>query len=173
MILLLVGLIDDMKNLSPNLRFMFQIGVCLAIIFLTDVRVDDFGQLLSRDVLELNWLAIPLTLFAALGVINSFNLIDGLDGLSGTMFLLTAAGMAGFAFLNGHESMACFLLITGGAVAGFLLLNARFPWNEKALIFLGNSGSLMLGLIVAWSLIYLGSGPSRSFMPMTAVWLWM
>ncbi len=51
------------------------------------------------------------------------------------------------------------------------MLNARLPWNARARVFLGDSGSLMLGLVLAWCLIKLGSGPERAFMPMTAVWL--
>jgi UDP-GlcNAc:undecaprenyl-phosphate GlcNAc-1-phosphate transferase len=94
-----------------------------------------------------------------------------MDGLSGAMFLITAAGMAGFAGLAGQMGMLWFLLIATAAVLGFLSLNARFPWNGQARVFMGNSGSLLLGLLLAWCLIKLGSGPDRAFMPMTAVWL--
>jgi UDP-GlcNAc:undecaprenyl-phosphate GlcNAc-1-phosphate transferase len=170
-VLFLTGLLDDLIELNVLLRLFLQIMVCLAIIHFTGVQLHDFGQLFSNNVFVLGWPAVAITIFAALGVINSFNLIDGMDGLSGAMFLIAAGGMAGFATSAGQSSMLWFLLIAMAAVLGFLLLNARLPWNARARVFLGDSGSLLLGLVLAWSLIKLGSGTDRAFMPMTAVWL--
>ena len=170
-VLLITGLVDDLRGLSPKLRFLVQIGVCLWLILFTGVYLGDFGRLFSSAVLRLGWLAVPITIFSALGVINAFNLIDGLDGLSGVIFLVAAAGMALFAALAGQQAMLWFLLLSMATVVGFLLLNARLPWNRHARIFLGDSGSLLLGLLLAWCFIRLGSGVDRAFMPMTAVWL--
>jgi len=170
-VLFLVGLLDDLVELNALLRLFLQLAVCLAIMHFTGVQLHDFGRLFSSEVVALGWLAGSITIFSALGVINSFNLIDGMDGLSGAMFLITAAGMAGFAALAGQTAIFWFLLLAMAAVLGFLVLNARLPWNDKARVFLGDSGSLMLGLLLAWCLIKLGSGPDRAFMPMTAVWL--
>jgi UDP-GlcNAc:undecaprenyl-phosphate GlcNAc-1-phosphate transferase len=170
-VLFLTGLLDDLLELNVLLRLFLQLAVCLAIIHFTGVQLHDFGRLFSAEVFVLGWPAVAITIFAALGVINSFNLIDGMDGLSGAMFIITAAGMAAFAALSGQASMMWFLFIAMAAVMGFLMLNARLPWNVRARVFLGDSGSLMLGLVLAWCLIKLGSGPERAFMPMTAVWL--
>jgi len=170
-LLMMTGLVDDLRGLSPALRFVVQVVICLAIIELGGVRLDDFGRLFTGEVLQLGWLAIPITIFSAMGVINSFNLVDGMDGLSGAIFLVAASGMALFASWAGQTAIFWFLLIAMAAVLGFLLLNARFPWNSKARIFLGDSGSLVLGLILAWCFIRMGSGPNRAYMPMTAVWL--
>jgi len=170
-VLFLVGLLDDLFELNALLRLFLQLAVCLAIMHFTGVQLHDFGRLFSSEVVALGWLAGAITIFSALGVINSFNLIDGMDGLSGALFLVAAAGMAGFAALAGQMGIFWFLLIAMAAVLGFLLLNVRFPWNARARVFLGDSGSLMLGLLLAWCLIKLGSGPDRAFMPMTAVWL--
>ncbi len=171
LVLMITGLIDDLRGLSAYLRFALQVVICLLIIHLTGVRLDDFGRLFSGSVVQLGWLAVPITIFAAMGVINSFNLIDGMDGLSGAIFLVAAAGMALFAQLAGQLAMLWFLLIAISAVLGFMLLNARFPWNTKARVFLGDSGTLALGLLLAWCFIRLGNGVDRAFMPMTAVWL--
>jgi UDP-GlcNAc:undecaprenyl-phosphate GlcNAc-1-phosphate transferase len=170
-VLLLAGLIDDLLGLSAYSRLLLQLVVCLAIIHFSGVRLDDFGRLFSGEVLVLGWLAVPITVFSALGVINAFNLIDGMDGLSGAIFLVAGAGMALFATWSGETAMLWFLLLAMAAVMGFMILNARWPWNTSARVFLGNSGSLMLGLVLAWCLIRLGSGAERAFVPMTAVWL--
>lgn len=169
--LLVVGMLDDVHELSPLARLLTQAGACLWVIQQAGVQLGDFGQLFSADVLNLGWLAVPITVFAAMGVINAFNLIDGMDGLSGTVFLIAAAGMALFARLAGQHAVLLLLLIASGAVLGFLVFNARWPWNPRARTFLGDSGALLLGFLLAWCAIRLGSGADRAYMPMTAVWL--
>jgi len=170
-VLLITGLVDDLRGLTPAIRFLMQMLACAIVIRFTGVQIHDFGELFSGTTLVLGVLSIPITVFAAMGVINSFNLIDGMDGLSGTIFLVAASGMALLAWLGDDLIAAWFLLIAMGAVSGFLLLNARLPWNGKARLFLGDAGSLMLGFMLAWCFIRLGGGNQRVFGPMTAVWL--
>ena len=171
LMMVITGMVDDRHHLSAALRFLIQMGACLVIILWADVRLMDFGRLMWDDVFGLGWLAGPITIFAAIGVINSFNMIDGMDGLAGSIFLVAAAGMALFAALAGDSGMLWLLLVSMAAVLGFLVLNARSPWNEKARAFLGDAGSLLLGFILAWCFIALGSGQDRAYTPMTAVWL--
>jgi UDP-GlcNAc:undecaprenyl-phosphate GlcNAc-1-phosphate transferase len=170
-VLLTTGLIDDLRGLSALLRLLIQSGVCLLVINYAGVRLEDFGRLIGPGMLELGWMANPITVFAALGVINAFNMVDGMDGLSGLIYIVAAGAMALFAAHNGQETMVWLLLTSLAAVLGFMLLNARFPWNASARVFLGDSGSLLLGFLLAWCFIRLGSGAQRAFMPMTAVWL--
>jgi UDP-GlcNAc:undecaprenyl-phosphate GlcNAc-1-phosphate transferase len=170
-LMLLLGLWDDMKGASQNLRLFLQMAVCLLMIFIGEVHLADFGSLFTSNVVMLGWLAIPITVFAALGVINSFNLIDGMDGLAGSIYLVAILGILFMAWGSGQDALLAFLLVSSAAVLGFLLLNARLPWNSRARVFLGNSGSLFMGFILAWCLIRAGNGPERLFMPMTAVWL--
>ena len=175
LLMLVIGMADDRQELSATLRFLVQIGACLLMVLYADVRLDDFGRLLSDEVLGLGWFAVPITIFSALGVINAYNMIDGLDGLAGSIFVVAAAGMALFAAQAGQIEVLWTLLISISAVLGFMLLNARLPWNHRARVFLGDGGSLLLGFILAWCFISLGSdhnaAGARAFMPMTAVWL--
>ena len=170
-----VGLIDDLREVPATLRFAVQIVACLVMVYHADVRLLDFGRLFWDDVLELGPLNAFITIFAAMGVINAFNLIDGMDGLAGTLFIIAATGMAWFA---GHEGLLQMVLLLGllnAAVAGFLLWNARWPWNPRGRLFLGDSGSAFLGFVLAWCFIALGNEQAylaeRAYMPMTAVWL--
>jgi UDP-GlcNAc:undecaprenyl-phosphate GlcNAc-1-phosphate transferase len=175
LLMTLTGMADDRLKLSTALRFLIQMGACLIMILYADVRLDDFGRLFYDEVLTLGWLAGPVTIFAAIGVINAFNMIDGMDGLAGSIFLVAAAGMAVFAARAGQGELQWTLLLSIGAVLGYLMLNARLPWNKKARVFLGDGGSLLLGFILAWCFIALGSDHKeagvRAFMPITAVWL--
>jgi UDP-GlcNAc:undecaprenyl-phosphate GlcNAc-1-phosphate transferase len=169
--MLIAGLADDIAELGPLMRLLLQTGACCLMIALGGVVLTDLGPLFSMADLELTFFSAPITIFAALGVINAFNMIDGMDGLGGSIFLVASTGMALFAFAGQQSEMALFLLMASAAVAAFLLLNARFPWNAKARVFMGNSGSMMLGFILAWFFISAGNGERQIFMPMTAVWL--
>ncbi len=170
-VLCLIGLLDDARGLSPSVRFVVQALACLLVLQSSGVKLEDFGSLLWNAPLELGVLAVPVTLFSALGVINAYNMIDGMDGLAAIIFVITSAGLALLAAIAGHMEMTLYLLIAIGTVVGFMLLNLRLPWNPKARIFLGDAGSLLLGFILAWCLIKEGSGPERALSPMTAVWL--
>ena len=175
LLMFVVGMIDDYRPLSATVRFIVQMAACMLIIVYADVQLDDFGQLIWDRQFTLGWLSIPVTVFAAMGVINSFNMIDGMDGLGGTIFLVAVAGMALLAGMALQIKIHLLLLVAFSAMFGYLLLNARFPWNKKARVFMGDSGSMFLGFFLAWCFISLGSvhneAGERAFIPMTAVWL--
>ena len=174
-LIFLAGLFDDRRGLSPITRFVVQVAACLVMVYHGKVYLLDFGPLFTGGVLELGPLYVPITIFAAMGVINAFNMIDGMDGLAGGIFMVAAAGLAMYSGFAGAEHLHWVLLVALFSVLGFMLLNARFPWNAKARVFLGDSGSTLLGFVLAWCFIALGSDLNetgrRVFMPMTAVWL--
>jgi len=174
-LLFLAGLADDRRHLSPWVRFIVQVSACLFMVYWGGVHLEDFGGLFTSSVLELGPLYIPITIFAALGVINAFNMIDGMDGVAGGLFMVSAVGLALYAGFGGVVHLHWILVAALFAVLGFLLLNARFPWNPRARVFMGDSGSTFLGFLLAWSFISLGNdfneSGQRAFMPMTAVWL--
>jgi UDP-GlcNAc:undecaprenyl-phosphate GlcNAc-1-phosphate transferase len=169
--LLIFGFIDDKWFLSATSRFVVEIIGFLVMIFLGGVALHDFGELMWNGTLSLGFLWVPITVFAALGVINAYNMIDGLDGLAGSIFVVAAGGMAYLAFQAGNLQSFELLMLAVSAVAGFLLFNARFPWNKKGRLFLGDSGSRLLGFFLAWQFIDLGSDIDRVYAPITAIWL--
>ena len=170
-LVLVGGLIDDRWTLSAGIRFLVQICACLTMTLLGEVVLSNMGHLFFAQLLSLGWLAIPITIFSAVGVINAFNMIDGMDGLSGAVFIVAAGSMSWLAAGVGRSDDQMVLLIATAATLGFTLLNARFPWNRTARVFLGDSGSTLLGFVLAWYLIDLSQGPNRAFAPITAVWL--
>ena len=93
--------------------------------------------------IELGPLGIPLTVLWLIGCINALNLIDGMDGLASVVGLSTAAMMGLIAASEGHIHVSIIALVLAGALAGFLVLN-----RPPASIFLGDSGSMVIGLTV-------------------------
>ena len=170
-LMLVTGMLDDLHELGPRIRFLLQISACCIMIFTSGVVLTDFGRLMWDGVLSLGWLSIPITIFSALGVINAFNMMDGIDGLSSTIFIIAALAMAWLAARAGFDLNVAILMLAAAAALGFFLVNARLPWIRRARVFLGDSGSMFLGLLLAWQFIDLGNGDDRAFAPMTAVWL--
>lgn len=139
-IICLVGLADDRWGLKARQKLVGQI-IAIAILM--------SGGLMIRSIALLGWqielglLAIPFTLFWLLGAINSLNLIDGADGLASTVGIVLSLSIASMALLMGQEAEAAVALALAGALAGFLIFN--FP---PATIFLGDTGSMLIGLVL-------------------------
>lgn len=89
MIMLYTGTMDDILDLSPALRFLIEIGTVLLLIFVGGYTLNDFHGLWGLNQIP-QGVAIPLTVFAAVGIINAINLIDGVDGLSSGYCILTS-----------------------------------------------------------------------------------
>src|SRR5690606_22393334 len=95
-------------------------------------------------------LSLPLTVIATVGLINAINLVDGVDGLAGTLVLAALVMLSAAAVYAGNGALAGEVLILAGAVIGFLAWNFRVPGRCRAAAFMGNSGSALLGLAIAW-----------------------
>ncbi|MDD5593816.1 MAG: MraY family glycosyltransferase [Candidatus Margulisbacteria bacterium] len=145
-IVLLMGLMDDMRRLKPLTKLFWQVvGASVAIYFGVEIS---FVTNPINGILPLGFIAIPLTLLWLVGMTNAVNLIDGLDGLAAGVTLI-AAGTLFFVALRTHQPGAALLMLAlAGTALGFLRYNF-FP----ASIFLGDSGSYFLGFVLAASAI--------------------
>jgi UDP-GlcNAc:undecaprenyl-phosphate GlcNAc-1-phosphate transferase len=134
------------------------------------VRLHNLGALTGGDHLLLGGYAIAFTVFAGVGIINAVNMIDGMDGLAGGFFVLLIGITMG---ASAGENLATGLLpwLTMGSVLGFLVFNLRLPWQRQARVFLGDSGSLVLGYVLVWLAIQSSQSPTAAIDPITAVWL--
>lgn len=113
------------------------------------VQLHNFGFLFCEGWLGLGPLAVPITVFSALGVTKVFNVIDGMDGLAGSLALVQLLGLAFLARRGGFREEHAVLLIVAGATLGLLLLNFRFPRRERPRAFLGDWTSSWLGFVLA------------------------
>ena len=147
--LMCVGMVDDKKGLNATLRFLIEIAVVSGLILLSGNMIDQFSGVFG--VYQLQWyVAFPLSVVAGVGIINSINLIDGVDGYS-SGYVCMACLMFGVVFIEAHIyglGFTCF--IAAGAVLPFFLHNV---FGQKTKMFIGDSGTLMLGTLMT-SLVF-------------------
>lgn len=169
-LILFIGTVDDAKELTPFVRMLGHSLVALAMAVVAGVELNSLGALVSNQPINLGVLTIPLTVFATVGVINAINMSDGIDGLSGGLVIVTLSFISVCAFSSGQGVAGSFCLIMICSILAFLSLNFRRPWHKKALVYLGDAGSTMLGFILAWLLIESTQGVVPTFSPVYALW---
>jgi UDP-GlcNAc:undecaprenyl-phosphate GlcNAc-1-phosphate transferase len=170
-LLVAVGLYDDLRDLRWYWRILAQAIAALIMIEWGGVRVEQIGPALGLGPMSLGALSVPFTVFATVGLINAMNMIDGADGLAGSLGLAALAMLAAAALYAGNAVLAGRLSVLCGALAAFVAWNVRLPWRPRARVFLGNAGSALLGLVIAWSAFRLTQNPGHPVNPVLALWL--
>ena len=139
-LVVLFGLIDDIKHIGFKPKFAGQIAAALIVIFYGGLKIQTFGMLAPEGFLLPDWISIPLTLIAVVAVTNAINLSDGLDGLAGGISLLSFLCAGYLAYLCDFQSLEIMSVAMIGAIFGLLRYNT-YP----AVVFMGDSGSQLLG----------------------------
>lgn len=170
-LLLAVGVLDDLHDLRWWWRILAQVAAALALVYVGGVRVEQLGGVFGFPELTLGALSVPLTVVATVGLINAINLIDGSDGLAGSLVLAAFLMLSAAALYAGNAGLAGETLVLAGAVGGFLLWNFRLPGRSCAAAFMGNSGSALLGLAIAWVCFSLTQNPGHPVSPVLALWM--
>jgi len=148
----LLGLADDLRNLSAKFKFAAQAIIAVSVYFM-GYQIGDVS--LPFDVvISLGWLSLPVTVLWIVGVMNAINLIDGLDGLASGVSLFAVTTLFVLSLLSGNVVVGLTAASLGGALLGFL----RYNFNPAS-IFMGDSGSLFLGFVLAVTAI---SGSAKS-----------
>jgi len=138
----LLGLYDDLRGASPKLKLALQLVAAIVPVAL-GVQIESIN-LPMLPMIELSWTAIPITILWIVGITNALNLIDGLDGLAGGVALFGLAPVIIIAVSGGNHLPALVASCLAGAVLGFLVFNFH-----PARIFMGDTGSMFLGYILA------------------------
>lgn len=165
--LVLLGMLDDKWGLSIRVRLFAQFVVTGFGILVAGVHITDFGVWHPNSVDFPIWISVPLTLLVVVGLTNTFNLSDGLDGLCAGYFLIAIINLVLVIFLWDIKfGLAVELASIFGIVFGFWLVNIGALTGAR--LFLGDAGSLFLGFLIAWVLIF--ATQVGSVEPTAALW---
>lgn len=154
LVLLLLGIADDIKNLSPSLRFCVELFV-VGIYTLTQYMINGLYGLWNIESLPL-WISVPLSIIAGVGIINSINLIDGVDGYSSGFGIVSCVIFGTFFWHCEQEVFAIFLFVTAASLLPFFFYNVF----GKKKMYIGDGGTLMIGAIMSSCVFYLLSSSS-------------
>jgi UDP-GlcNAc:undecaprenyl-phosphate GlcNAc-1-phosphate transferase len=142
LIIALLGLYDDLRGAGAGRKFLVQFLVA-GLLYYLGFRFDVIANPLGRPIM-LGWMGVPFTLLWIVGVINAMNLIDGLDGLAGGVALIAVVTTFLVSLQRGHPVMVLFSAALAGSIIGFLFYNFN-----PATIFMGDTGSMFLGFVLA------------------------
>jgi UDP-GlcNAc:undecaprenyl-phosphate GlcNAc-1-phosphate transferase len=166
------GVWDDRHQASCLFRFGGQIAAAAIMVIVGGITLNDLGYLSTEEYLfYLGRWSGPLTIFAAVGVMNALNMSDGMDGLAGSLSLVTILSLVLLTVTAGEIQTSVELMVIGSAILGFLVYNLRWRGRRFAAVFMGDGGSLLLGFLLAWYLIGLSQGHGRIMSPVTALWI--
>lgn len=144
-ILFFLGIKDDILILSPKKKLLIQIAASVLLITLGDLRINSLYGLLGFNNIPY-FLSIIFTTFIFISLINAINLLDGIDGLAGTVGVM-ASICFGYLFFNlGLYAHATLAFSLAGSLIGFL----RYNWSTKNKIFMGDTGSLIVGFLLSF-----------------------
>lgn len=147
--LVIMASVDDAVGLGVKSRLYLQMLCAAAMFYLGDVQLLQLQNLIGAGLVEFSpAVGFFFTLFCTIGVVNAFNMIDGADGLAGTLALLSLCALGYSAFAAGDEVAAHTLFVFSGSVAAFLLFNIRFGFKQGR-VFMGDAGSMLLGFLLA------------------------
>jgi UDP-GlcNAc:undecaprenyl-phosphate GlcNAc-1-phosphate transferase len=147
-VLFFTGIKDDLVELSPIKKLVGQLFASLSVIIITDIRIHSFFGIFGIDVLPYA-VSVLFTLFVFILLINAFNLIDGVDGLAGSIGITSSCLFGVYFYANGNDSM----LFISVSLIGSLLTFLVFNFSKTKKIFMGDTGSMVIGFMLAYQAI--------------------
>jgi len=157
-IMFLVGLTDDLKDLTPSVKFLGQLLALSILIIQSDYRILSFHGFLG--IYELNmFFSVSISMFLIIAFINAFNLIDGIDGMSSITGIVISACF-GFLF---YKLQLFFFMFISFAIISMLLAFLRYNFSSRKKIFMGDTGSLVIGLVLGLLTLKLLTLQSETF----------
>jgi len=168
--MVLIGTLDDFYDLNAGLRLIAQFLIASLMVFGANLYITNLGDLIGTGVLELGIFGPIFTMLAVVTAINAFNMMDGLDGLVGSLSINTFIAIGLLAYFSSTTFNTSLPTICLGAILAFLFFNVgRFKGN-KYKVFMGDAGSMLIGLTIIWLMSYSSQGDQSLMNPITAVW---
>jgi len=166
LIIVVLGVIDDLRELTYSQKFFFQF-IAAFLMILGAIRSGIFPSIfgIEDSSVILNSVGMVISLLWLVGTTNAINMIDGMDGLAGTTSLISAVALSIVAFLWGNPVIGFVLLTLSGAILGFLMFN-----THPARVFMGDGGSMFIGFMLAFSgWLLVDSGPDNIIAAMVPI----
>ncbi len=170
-VLLLVGVTDDLVDMTVGWKLIAQITAAVVVTSWGNVQIVSIGDWFGTGPILLGDWSIPVTVFCLVGLINAVNMLDGIDGLAGGFALLVLSIFSAVLFLAGNEQSGVLAALLAACTAGFLLLNMRSPMLFQARVFLGDAGTMVLGLAIGWFAIEASTSGVSWFSPVAVLWV--
>lgn len=162
-----VGLLDDIYTVRPIVRVLVQTSAILLMYYGANLALAGIGNPFGLGEIMLGPVALIGTVVVGITVINAYNLIDGVDGLAGTIVIITLTALA---IANGAGIATSIALVTIAAVLGFLIFNFPSVHNRRIRAFMGDAGSTFLGLLIVGVSLSVTQGESRAISPVAVLW---
>tara|TARA_R110002167_G_scaffold366448_1_gene597406 strand:- start:27821 stop:28891 length:1071 start_codon:yes stop_codon:yes gene_type:complete len=173
-LLVFIGTMDDIYDLSVAPRIIFQGIVATVMVFGGGIYIHEFGDLFLIGNIDIGSYGMIFTMLACIAAINAFNMVDGIDGLAGSMSIISISSIAILTLLANNNADVLLQLILVVAIIPYLFYNVSTRNLDGKKIFMGDAGSMFMGLTVMWLLV-LGSQAqgtqAASFRPVTALWI--
>ncbi|MBF0296822.1 MAG: undecaprenyl/decaprenyl-phosphate alpha-N-acetylglucosaminyl 1-phosphate transferase [Magnetococcales bacterium] len=168
---LLIGYLDDMHDIRASTRFVLEILLALWVILHSKVDIHTLGNLFGFGELTLGRFSVPFTTICFVGLVNAVNMSDGLDGQAGGQSLIALLLMLHLAIAGERWEEATLLLTFVAVVVAFLAFNGPWFGRKAALVFMGDAGSMLLGVALLWFSVTLTQWEPSVMAPITALWL--
>lgn len=166
-----IGALDDKYDLRVRIRIVGQIIIASLMIYGVGGYISNLGNLFGLGDIQLGPIGIVFTYLAIIVVINAYNMVDGIDGLIGSLSLNTFTAIAILFLMNGNQGYLTYPLILATATLPYLMFNLGYFKKYSKKIFMGDAGSMFIGLSVIWLLTIGTQGDNASFRPVTALWI--
>lgn len=167
-LLVVVGTLDDRFHVPASARIASQVVAMLLMVFGAGLQLSDIGDPFGTGIISMGPFTLIFTMLVTLTMINAYNLVDGADGLAGSLTLIALLSVALVCGI--HHPSAVAALTVSGAIIGFLLFNFPTPWNRRVRSFMGDAGSTMLGFAVVWITLGVSQGEARVISPVHCLW---
>ncbi|MBO2590362.1 UDP-N-acetylglucosamine--undecaprenyl-phosphate N-acetylglucosaminephosphotransferase [Shewanella algae] len=168
-LILFIGVLDDKYDLSVKFRIFSQVLAASLMIFGTELYLKSLGFIFGPVEVILGPIGVVVTTIAVIGAINAFNMVDGIDGLAGMLSLVTFSSLV-FLLARAGSDWYLLPLLFIAAITAYLMFNLSWPRNLGK-IFMGDAGSMLIGLTVVWLLVIGTSEGVNAFQPVTALYL--
>jgi undecaprenyl-phosphate alpha-N-acetylglucosaminyl 1-phosphatetransferase len=170
-----IGMLDDKYDLSVRIRLIGQLIAASVIIFGGDLYISNLGNLFGLGAVDMGMAGIVFTYLAVLAAMNAYNMIDGIDGLLGSMGIISFFSIGLLAAINGHAELQLIATLAGFALIPFLFCNLSISKRYRK-VFMGDAGSMFVGLAVVWLLTLatqskFTSAETAIISPATSLWL--